>query len=334
MRARGIALTFVIFALGISSGCTNTSVRPEPTIEIEHLTAASVQLTAPFGWATYEWSFGDGSTAFGRVQEHAYDEPGDYTIDLKALDIDGPAAFAHRVITVHRDIYVSGVQGAAEDDPTFMIQPAVDSADAGDWIFVEGAHRENVTIDKAITLLGPCTMTSLTADPAIHVRADGISLHDIAFIGGAAEATAGGALRISSAAVEVHACSFDEHDGHDGAAIYVFESEAEFVGCTFADNDADIDGGAVYCEGDSAFPSFVGCTFEGNRAESGAAIAARATSTASLDVIPLRVEACTFIQNVAAGALAGGAIHVGHSVRTLLIDNTFSGNGPEDIVFE
>jgi len=335
MRTRGIGLVLIMLALAIASGCTTPTFNPQLSIEVDHLTAASVRLTAPFGWATYEWTFGDGSTTFGRVQEHAYEEPGEYSVSVKALDLDGQAAFAHRTITVYRDIYVFEDEQAEEDQPTTRIQPALDAAVDGDWVFIQGSHRENVTIDKAITVVGPCTLTSLTAAPAVRVRVDGVRLTGISFVGGMHEATAGGGIHIDAVDALIENCTFEDHSGSTGGAVYLMESTARFVGCTFTDNDADIDGGAVYCEGDEAFPAFEACTFIENRAEVGAGLAARATTLASLDATALRVESCVFTGNVASGALVGGAIHVGLSVRAILSDdNVFSGNGPIDVVFE
>jgi hypothetical protein len=355
MSAHRRCLILGLLAL-LLGGCAIVPETPPLSIVVEPLTAASFRLEAPFGWVTYSWTLGDGSTADGRTLEHTYEERGTYTIDLKATGLDGQVGFAHRTVEIGRDLYV-------EDGG---LQSAIDAAEPGDWIFLGGEFDETAFVDKAITLVGPCTLGTTSADsprsedPVLLVATDGVVLKNIAFRSETDAHLSRGILRIVSAEVFVSGCSFEQISGAvgsavhltasggrferctfseneasiEGGAVYSIESNPLFVDCTFADNEADIDGGAVYCEGDTAFPSFEACTFTGNRAEVGGAIAARAATTVALDATPLRVEGCTFVNNIASGTLAGGAIHVGHSVRTLLIDNTFSANGPEDVVFE
>ena len=338
MSARKFLCLFLLAAaLGIA-GCVLPSSTPMVSFTVEALTAASVRVSAPSGWARYEWHFGDGTTAEGETVTHVYDEPGEYAIDLKVLGGDGEIAFKHRIVSVHRDIYVSVSPDLPRDYAS--LQLAVDAAEPGDMIFVEGEHIGNVVIDKAIAIRGPCTLVSVSENPAayghpaIYVSVDGVSLEEITFEGGGEEATAGGALRLESAAIEVVGCTFDGHTGYSGGAVYAMESAALFSDCTFSDNRADVDGGAVYCEGDQAFPTFLRCTFSDNRADAGAGIAVRATTYVSVDAVPLRVEDCTFEQNLAGGLYAGGAIHVGHACRTVLDGNTYSANGLRDVVYE
>jgi len=313
-------------------GCTFRQEAPPLAFTVESLTAASLRVAAVAGWARYEWTFGDGTQAEGRTANHTYSAPGEHTINLKAVDAEGSASYANQIVTVRRDIYVSEDRSFPRDYVT--IQLAIEAAEPGDMILIEGEHVENVTVDKPITLRGPCTLISVTAAPAVHITADGVTLEKIAFEGGGDEATAGGALRITSADPVVTECTFDNHSGGSGGAVYVMESGVLFSACVFTRNQADIDGGAVYCEGDRAFPTFVECRFSDNRANAGGGIAIRPTTVVEPDATPLRVEECVFQRNEAAGTQAGGAIHIGHSCSAVLGSNTFTANGPLDVAEE
>jgi len=330
MSVRKLLCCLLLAATAGIAGCLLPSSTPTVSFTLELLTAASIRVSAPSGWARYEWHFGDGASAEGETVTHAYDAPGEYAVDLKALSGDGQVAFKHRTVSVHRDICV----GTSSSSDYTSLQLAIDAAEPGDMLLVDGEYTGNFEIGEAITIRGPCTLVSVTADPALYVAVDGVSLEDITFEGGGDEATAGGGLRLESAAIEVVDCTFDGHTGFSGGAVFVMESAAVFSDCTFSDNRADVDGGAVYCEGDRAFPTFLRCTFSDNRADAGAGIAVRATTYVSVDAVPLRVEDCTFERNLASGLHAGGAVHVGHTCRTVLNGNTYSANGLLAVVYE
>jgi hypothetical protein len=357
------AVPLLVLLVAVLGGCAWISRPPALAIDATPVTAATLRFAAPFGWVTYEWHFGDGEIAVGRTAEHQYSEAGEYSVSLKAIDLEGLASFAHRTVTACRDIQV---------DDYGTLQLAVTAAAPGDWLFLDGEFAENVIVDKAVTLLGPCTLRpgpkeqagsegqGSGEDPALLVTAGGVVLKDIAFRAEPADQPDRGVLRIVSADVYVSRCTFEGISGTvgsavhltnsggrfedcsfsdneasiDGGAVYCIESDPRFVGCTFSGNDADGDGGAAYCEGDAAFPAFDRCTFTENHADAGGAIIARATTAVQLNAAPLHVKDCTFVGNVADGAFAGGAIHVGNTVPALLVDNTFSANGPQDVVIE
>ena len=49
---------------------------------------------------SYEWDMGDGAFYFGLAVQHAYDEPGDYTVTLTIVDEDGQRNDASKVVEV------------------------------------------------------------------------------------------------------------------------------------------------------------------------------------------------------------------------------------------
>jgi len=48
----------------------------------------------------YRWSFGDGSTDTGRIVRHAYEEPGDYRVELEVVDSGGNVDVATETVAV------------------------------------------------------------------------------------------------------------------------------------------------------------------------------------------------------------------------------------------
>lgn len=61
---------------------------------------ASDSSTSGGSITSYEWEFGDGSTATGQTVSHTYDGPGDYTVTLTVTDDGGATATATKTITV------------------------------------------------------------------------------------------------------------------------------------------------------------------------------------------------------------------------------------------
>jgi hypothetical protein len=55
---------------------------------------------ADIGIVTYEWDFGDGATAAGRIVSHRYTQDGDYTARLRVETYDGRIATATKTISV------------------------------------------------------------------------------------------------------------------------------------------------------------------------------------------------------------------------------------------
>lgn len=95
-------------------------------------------------------------------------------------------------------------------------------------------------------------------------------------------------------------CTLVGNYARDGGGVYVDGrigiAKPSFVNCTFRQNEADLDGGAVYNDGrrrGEASPSFVDCTFDSNVANYGGAIFNQATKGASNP----HLSKCDFRQN-------------------------------------
>ncbi len=104
-------------------------------------------------------------------------------------------------------------------------------------------------------------------------------------------------------------CSFEGNLGRDGAAVYINgrngESSPTFENCMFANNEAGLDGGAIYNDGrlsGRSVPTFTNCTFERNMGTYGGAIC-NATESGICNLI---LNNCAFIENAA--YLRGGAV--------------------------
>jgi X-Pro dipeptidyl-peptidase len=70
----------------------------------ESLTVDGGESSDPDGWiASYEWAFGDGTTATGETASHAYDDPGEYAVELTVEDDTGRSATATTTVTVGED---------------------------------------------------------------------------------------------------------------------------------------------------------------------------------------------------------------------------------------
>lgn len=61
----------------------------------------------------FDWEFGDGNTGGGRIVEHSFSSPGEYTVTLTVTDNDGATETATETVTVER----SGPSAELEAEP-------------------------------------------------------------------------------------------------------------------------------------------------------------------------------------------------------------------------
>jgi len=146
----------------------------------------------------------------------------------------------------------------------------------------------------------------------------------------------GGGMYIAggSAKPQIVNCTFTKNQARDGAAVYLNgrtgECSPKFLSCVFKENEAGLDGGAVYNDGRKnglSNPVFVACEFYRNVGTYGGAIC----NASDTGVCNLTLEGCTFVENVA--FLRGGALFSLNGDQKCyleLADCNFNGNYPDD----
>lgn len=208
--------------------------------------------------------------------------------------------------------------------PFSTLSSAVAAAAPGSIIRVRpGLYHETVIVDKNLTVVG---MEGTRA-----VILDGENRRALIKVVGPA------VLRCENLEFRHGLAEFGPAVHIDGDAV------ADFLNCTFHDNVARADAGAVAVTGAGAWAEFVGCHFQRNRAaDNGGAVSARlgaeltfrgctffanvaGGSCGAVDAqgdAPLLVEHCLFIENE--GLTAGAVRTAGGAVR--LEGNTFFRN--------
>lgn len=146
----------------------------------------------------------------------------------------------------------------------------------------------------------------------------------------------GGGMYIAggNAKPQIVNCTFVKNHARDGAAVYLNgrtgECSPRFFGCSFKENEAGLDGGAVYNDGRQnglSNPVFQGCEFYRNVGTYGGAIC----NASDTGICNLTMEGCTFTENVA--FLRGGAVfslNGDEKCYLEMADCTFNGNYPDD----
>ncbi|MET1124942.1 MAG: PKD domain-containing protein, partial [Archaeoglobaceae archaeon] len=80
---------------------------PQPAVG-EEITFDASGSFDPDGFITdYRWSFGDGSSASGKVVKHAYSEAGNYTVTLEVVDNNGASNRMEKVVRVRERVAVN-----------------------------------------------------------------------------------------------------------------------------------------------------------------------------------------------------------------------------------
>jgi PKD repeat protein len=113
---------------------------------------------------SYEWQFGDGTTATGQRPTHSYLQEGNYTVTLVVTDESGESNSTTRTVTVQRNETVVG--------ETIRVQTNATDPDGLDWqrVDFDTTHREAVVIAKPISDGGIETPPSGTAAAHLRVR--------------------------------------------------------------------------------------------------------------------------------------------------------------------
>ena len=222
---------------------------------------------------------------------------------------------------------VTLIGGYASQNPTIP-QPEVHTTILSGEIGAPGADDNSYTV---VLLRGSSEKTILSSLTIAHGNANAES--------GAPEHQRGGGIFVdgseSPARPTLDRIVFLSNNASEGGALYNYgrsgEASPALVNCTFQNNSADLDGGAVYNDGalnGKAAPSFIGCSFSKNLAAFGAAIFV-GKGNAGTEFV---VQNCAFRNNDA--LLWGGAIHslsAADDCRLRLSQCRFSNNYPTNI---
>ncbi|MCH7871095.1 MAG: right-handed parallel beta-helix repeat-containing protein [Planctomycetes bacterium] len=140
----------------------------------------------------------------------------------------------------------------------------------------------------------------------------------------------GGAINIQQANTSpvLRRCQFDQNFANLGGAIIIFDRATPTLeDCTFTDNSASADGGAINIQQAGTTPVLRRCRFDLNSALFGGAM------IIAFNAVPI-LEACDFTQNSAnspnAVSALGGAILIAGGSTPTLDDCTFTGNVTTD----
>lgn len=73
---------------------------PDPATQLQHVTFDASDEDLDFQLVRYQWNFGDGSTAQGRIVQHAYKKPGSFIVKLTVTDNTGGIGSRSKGLTV------------------------------------------------------------------------------------------------------------------------------------------------------------------------------------------------------------------------------------------
>jgi parallel beta-helix repeat protein len=264
MRLERISPLLVLLAILIMSlSCTPSVTKSPPVAQIsitsttvtadESISISGAGSTDDDGDITsYEWDFGDGSTAYGAIVSHAYPVPGTYNIELTVIDNDGLkdtevvmvtcvkpelGPVTYHVATTGNDVTGDG----SEDNPWATINHAIGQAASGDTIIVhDGTYTENVDVNKSLTIqsMNGATVTVVQAanidDHVFEVTVDHVIIRGFA-VRNARNATGIRLYHSSDNTIESNTCS----NSGTGISLSDNSNGNTIKGNTCSDNDYD-----------------------------------------------------------------------------------------------
>ena len=298
--------------------------------------------------SSYVWGFGDGSTASGRIVEHAFSRAGQYKVELTIVTSKGSQAWTCRQVDIRHGLVVPSVY------PT--IQAAIDAARDGEIVIVlPGTYNENLRIrEKRITVQSG-DPTRMDAVKSTVIRGVEHGRSTVNFDGGTRATLAGFTILASpslgTVGAQCGACfgiiNIREASpivrnnrvlNSTDSGIAIYESAAQIEANTISGNTADLPGGGIFVDSYRVAPKIANNTFEGNSASSGGAIFI--TATAALDptaaCAAMTVVSGNVFRNNVATQFGGGAVFVEHAGNLRLDSpdsNTYTGNEPDDVFY-
>jgi PKD repeat protein len=128
---------------------------------------------------SYEWAFGDGSTASGPTPTHVYADPGEYTVTLTVTDAAGNTATDTITVTT-QDVTPPNADATSTLQPTedttveFDATNSTDNVaiDSYEWTFGDGTSATGATATHAYPDSGRYTVTVTVTDTAGNVGRD------------------------------------------------------------------------------------------------------------------------------------------------------------------
>jgi PKD repeat protein len=135
------------------------------------------------GIASYEWSFGDGTSATGITPTHVFAEPGTYTVTLTLTDREGNVATDTITITATDatpPVADAGPNRTVGADTSVALNASNSTDNVGivayEWDFGDGATATGPTPTHAYGALGTYTVTLTTVDAAGNVGTDTLTV--------------------------------------------------------------------------------------------------------------------------------------------------------------
>jgi len=135
---------------------------------------------------SYEWDFGDGSTATGPTPAHTYDSPGSYTATLTVTDAAGNTATD--TVTVAVQPVADTTPPTAEAGPNVTVSVGgsvtLDASGSSDdlgilgyrWALGDGSSATGQTVTHTYDSPGTYTATVTVADPARNTATDSVTV--------------------------------------------------------------------------------------------------------------------------------------------------------------
>jgi PKD repeat protein len=110
-------------------GVPDFSIDPNPATQTEHVSFDASDEDLDSQIVRYQWNFGDGSTAQGRIVQHAYDEPGSYIVRLTVTDRTGGIGSRSKTVVVD-----------PSEGPTAEFVFSPDQPDPGQTVFFNASQ--------------------------------------------------------------------------------------------------------------------------------------------------------------------------------------------------